>query len=51
MPETGSLPRPIHLYRQGYKRSDTKNPDALCSQVATDRLVTFMCMDKTYVCG
>jgi hypothetical protein len=38
--ETGSLPRPIHLYRQGYKGLDPKNPDALCSQVAEDRLVS-----------
>jgi hypothetical protein len=38
--ETDSLPRPIHLYRQGYKESDPENSDALCSQVAADRLVS-----------
>jgi hypothetical protein len=34
--ETGSLPKPIHLFHQWYKRSDPENPDALCSQVAED---------------
>jgi hypothetical protein len=38
--ETGSLPRPIHLYRQGYKGSDLENLDAMCSQVATNQLVS-----------
>jgi hypothetical protein len=38
--DTSSLPRPIHLYRQGYKGSDPKNPNAQCSQVATDGLVS-----------
>jgi hypothetical protein len=38
--EIGSVPRPIHLYRQGYKGSDPENPDALCSQVAEDQLVS-----------
>jgi hypothetical protein len=34
--ETGSLPKPIHMFHQGYKGSDPENPDALCSQVAED---------------
>jgi hypothetical protein len=38
--ETGSLPNHIHLLRQGYKGSDPKNADAVCSQVAEDRLVS-----------
>jgi hypothetical protein len=37
--ETSSLPRPIHLFRQGYKGLDPENSDALCSQVAKDQLV------------
>jgi hypothetical protein len=39
--EIGSLPRPTHLYRQGYKGSNPENPDALCSQVATNWLVSY----------
>jgi hypothetical protein len=34
--ETSSLPRLLHLYRQGYKGSDLENPDALRSQMAKD---------------
>jgi hypothetical protein len=37
--KTDSLPKPIHLFCQGYKGSDPENLDALCSQVAEDRLV------------
>jgi hypothetical protein len=37
---TSSAPKPIQLYHQGYKGSDPENPDALCSQVAEDRLVS-----------
>jgi hypothetical protein len=37
---TGSAPKPIQLYHQGYKGSDPENPDALCSQVAKDRLIS-----------
>jgi hypothetical protein len=38
--ETGSLPKPIALFCQGYKGLDLENTDALCSQVAKDRLVS-----------
>jgi hypothetical protein len=38
---TGSGPKPIQLYRQGYKGSDPENPDGMCSQVAEDRLVSY----------
>jgi hypothetical protein len=38
---TDSTPKTIQLYRQGYKGSDPENPDALCSQVAEDRLVSY----------
>jgi hypothetical protein len=38
--ETGSAPKPIELFRQGYKGLDPEHPDALCSQVAEDRLVS-----------
>jgi hypothetical protein len=38
--ETGSAPKPIQLFRQGYKGSDPEHPDTLCSQVAEDRLVS-----------
>jgi hypothetical protein len=37
----GSAPKPIQLYRQGYKGSDPENPDALCSQVTENRLVIY----------
>jgi hypothetical protein len=37
---TGSTPKPIQQYRQGYKGLDPENPDTLCSQVAKDRLVS-----------
>jgi hypothetical protein len=36
----GSAPKPIQLYRQGHKGSDPENPDAMCSQVTEDRLVS-----------
>jgi hypothetical protein len=38
--EIGSLPKPIHLFHQGYKGLDPENSHALCSQVAEDRLVS-----------
>jgi hypothetical protein len=34
--KTGSLPKPIALFHQGYKGSDPENLDTLCSQVAED---------------
>jgi hypothetical protein len=37
---TGSARIPIDLYHWGYKGSDPEEPDALCSQVAKDRLVS-----------
>jgi hypothetical protein len=37
--ETSFAPVPIDLYHWGYKVSDPEEPDALCSQVAEDRLV------------
>jgi hypothetical protein len=39
--ETGSAPKLIQLFRQGFKRSDPEHPDALCSQVAKDQLVSY----------
>jgi hypothetical protein len=38
--ETGSAPKPIQLFHEEYKGLDPKNSDALCSQVAEDRLVS-----------
>jgi hypothetical protein len=38
--KTSSAPKPIQLFRQGYKGSYPEHPDALCSQVAEDRLVS-----------
>jgi hypothetical protein len=38
--ETGYAPKPIQLFLQGYKGSDPEHPNALCSQVAEDRLVS-----------
>jgi hypothetical protein len=37
---TGFASKPIQLYHQGYKGSDPENPDALCSQVAEELLVS-----------
>jgi hypothetical protein len=34
--ETGSTPRPIQLFRRGYKGSNPEHPNAMCSQVAED---------------
>jgi hypothetical protein len=34
--KTGSAPKPIQLYRQGYKGLDPENPNALRSQVTED---------------
>jgi hypothetical protein len=39
--EIGFTPKPIELFRQGYKGSDPEHPDALCSQVTEDQLVTY----------
>jgi hypothetical protein len=38
--ETGSAPKPIQLFHQEFKGLDPENPDALCSQVTEDRLVS-----------
>jgi hypothetical protein len=39
--ETGSAPKPIQLFHHGFKELDPEHPDALCSQVAEDRLVSY----------
>jgi hypothetical protein len=38
--ETGFAPRPIQLFRQGYKGSDPEHHDTMCSHVAKDQLVS-----------
>jgi hypothetical protein len=35
-----SSPKLIQLFLQGYKGSDPENPDALCSQMDKNRLVS-----------
>jgi hypothetical protein len=39
--EISFTPKPIQLFHQGFKRSDPEHPNALCSQVAEDRLVSY----------
>jgi hypothetical protein len=31
----------VEVYMQGHRGSDPQNPDVLCTQIATDRLVSF----------
>jgi hypothetical protein len=37
----GQKPSDIEVYQEGHKGSDPNNPDHLCSQTTTDRLVSF----------
>jgi len=38
---TGVVPSDIQVYLAGHKGKDSSNPDKLCSQTATERLVTY----------
>jgi hypothetical protein len=37
---SGQKPSDIEVYQEGHKGPDPNNPDQLCSQTATDRLVS-----------
>jgi hypothetical protein len=37
----GQNPNDIEVYQKGHKGPDPNNPDQLCSQMDTDRLVNF----------
>jgi hypothetical protein len=37
----GQKPSDIEVYQEAHKGLDPTNPDQLCSQTATDRLVSF----------
>jgi hypothetical protein len=39
--KTGPTPTDVELYMQGHRGSDPQNPDVLCTQTASDRLVSF----------
>jgi hypothetical protein len=39
--ESGRAPTDVEVYMQGHRGSDPQNPDVLCTQTATDRLVSF----------
>ena len=39
--KSGRTPTDVEVYMQGHRGSDPQNPDVLCTQTATDRLVSF----------
>jgi hypothetical protein len=39
--KSGRTPTDVEVYMQGHRSSDPQNPDVLCTQTATDRLVSF----------
>jgi hypothetical protein len=39
--KSGRTPTDVEVYMQGHRGSDPQNPDVLCTQMATDRLVSF----------
>jgi hypothetical protein len=41
--KSGRTPTDVEVYMQGHRGSDPQNPDVLCTQTATDRLVRFWC--------
>jgi hypothetical protein len=53
---TGAVPSDVQIYLMGHRGPDPANPDVLCSQKATDRLVSvlkclvgYVYMDFLYV--
>jgi hypothetical protein len=51
--KSGRTPTDMEMYMQGHRGSDPQNPDVLCTQTATDRLVSFwysiMCLSINLV--
>ena len=39
--KSGRTPTDVEVYMQGHRGFDPQNPDVLCTQTATDRLVSF----------
>jgi hypothetical protein len=39
--KSGRTPTDVEVYMQGHRGSDPQNPDVLCTQTATNRLVSF----------
>lgn len=39
--ELGRAPTPVEVFEAGHRGKDPANPDVLCSQVATERLVRY----------
>jgi hypothetical protein len=39
--KSGRKPTDVEVYMQGHRSSDPQNSDVLCTQTATDRLVSF----------
>jgi hypothetical protein len=37
---TGAVPRDVQIYLRGHRGPDHTNPDVLCSQKATDHVVS-----------
>jgi hypothetical protein len=37
---TGAVPSDVQIYLRGHRGPDPTNPDVLCSQKATDRVVS-----------
>jgi hypothetical protein len=37
---TGAVPSDVQIYLRGHRGPDPANPDVLCSQKATDRVVS-----------
>jgi hypothetical protein len=44
----GQKPSDIEVYQEGHKGPDRTNPNQLCSQIATDRLVSFCPKVQTF---
>ena len=40
--KSGRTPMDVEVYMQGHRGSDPQNPDVLCTQTTTDRLVRFL---------
>jgi hypothetical protein len=39
--KSGRMPTDVEVYMQGHRGSDPQNPNVLCTQTVTDRLVSF----------
>ena len=48
--QNGIAPTDIEVYVQGHRGPDPSQPDQLCTQVATDRLVSSL-LSSIYFCS